>query len=109
MKDGCGGKCRKKCQTRINMEDRQNAFKLYWNLSDNNLKWQCLINWTEKRSTKKIVSDGSDTSDSEAGILYVPQNQITYKLPKKDNSELITVCKKMFLDTLGKFKMLSYS
>ena len=86
------------------MEYCQNAFQFYWNLSDNNLKWQCLINWTEETMVKKIDDRSDcliDDSESDPRIITV-HKRIIYKLPQKDTKELVAVCQKMFKDTLGK-------
>uniref|UniRef100_A0ABD2W2F8 DUF7869 domain-containing protein n=1 Tax=Trichogramma kaykai TaxID=54128 RepID=A0ABD2W2F8_9HYME len=98
MKAGCG-KNIDKCHRFIDMDDRNNAYQIYWNLKDQQSKWQCILNWIKLRKERPLSSDDTDSSDDEN--LTTTNSRIMYRLPKIETLELVKVCRTMFLHTLA--------
>ena len=95
MGDGCDESCRFKCSNKISFEDRNEAFRQFWNLGDRNLQRICISQWVKTMKIKRKEDYENDNSIREK------QNSHHFSLPKM-NGEFVKVCKKMFLQTLGK-------
>ena len=97
--ESCGNKCRWKCQKKYSYEDRKYAHDLFYNTSSKREKWQCIYNWLEDN---EMALNDSDGSSSESKSESNQKSYGTFRLPRKTDGVLITVCKTMFLHTLGK-------
>lgn len=102
MGSGCKQKCRFKCQTKITNENRQKAYDEFWGLKDRIQQWQCINNWVTKKSSKKHNSSDESESDNEDDE---KEKRLKYLLPIA-NDKPVSVCKIMFLNTLGKLNVI---
>lgn len=68
-------------------------FKHFWDLDDITKKRQCILHLVK---TDELFNESDDE-----GCVNKKHVTHTYQLPDK-NKKLVKVCKKMFLDTLGK-------
>lgn len=97
MKEACATTCRYKCSTKISEDDRQKAFALFWNLGDKKNQWECLNNWV-------ILKKKSKYDDNE--YIYEEKfngGRISYNFQLPSATNPVSVCRKMFLNTLGNF------
>lgn len=92
---GCDEKCRQKCQTRITIEARKEAFDKFWGTGEKVLQW-CYINKcvsTVAIKRRRITVDDDDDEDFFRKLSY------QYYLPSE--GEMVPVCMKMFLNTFN--------
>lgn len=95
-KECCQSKeCCFKCHSKINHEERQNALKLYLGLGDKKKQWECINNWVYPKENA-ITSDDEFANRENS-------KQITYRYNLPTATDMTRVCRKMFLDTLGKY------
>ena len=86
MKSGCG-KCRYKCSTNINEEERQNIFASYWNLGSHERQRDFIC----QRVSEKPTKPGENAKRRDLARTYT----------LRTDGRNVRVCKKLFLDTLG--------
>lgn len=68
------------------MEARQEAFDMFWQLGDRAKQWTCINSW--------IVAQFKEADKSKKKVSH------WFTLPQAGKA--VKVCKKMFLQTLGK-------
>lgn len=95
MKESCGASCKKKCQSRMSLDDRQKAFEKFWSLENKQAKWNCIIDWVQSKQVQHGSPDWANTSKR----LKQRDNIYIYSLPLEKKMEV--VCQTMFLNTLG--------
>lgn len=94
MKNPCYQSCRKSCSKKISDADRQKAFDEFWALSDKQKKWECLNYWI-------IIKKTASSSDIEAGAIIKETDIVYYDFRLPAGNSFISVCRTMFLNTLG--------
>lgn len=98
MKPGCSDSSRFKCTTNISHEERLIAHTDFYDLADKVKQWQCINNWVSVKSSKEL-----DTEALEIAAIYnkSKQQKIFYQFTLPTSNGPISVCRTMFLDTLG--------
>ena len=91
MKKSCGHKCRYKCTSHYNSDDREKIFHSFWQLADVNKQRQFILNYTEKKPKKSKTGQTNRRKSSISWFLPCPNEQ----------SKNVKVCKTFFLNTLG--------
>lgn len=94
MGDGCKKNCRFTCHTRISYESRKKMFVVFWALTSKKDKWQFIADLVE---VQKSDADGDRT--------YKQKEIKHHFFLENSDKKKIKVCKKMFLETLGKFRI----
>lgn len=113
IKEGCKDDCRFKCHSKISQVLREHAFNKFWSLPTRREKWDCILKWVEATPLKRKSEpyDSADAeSDENSGTLRPHQKfskEITHKYQLPLGFKMQKVCKKMFLDTLGKLDEVS--
>ena len=87
-KKDCVGKCRYKCATVISNVDRQNIFKAFWKLSDNE-KTAYYMRTTEHAAKKRTRTKAKES-----------RKKYSYKYFFYMGAQKIRVCKEFYLHTL---------
>lgn len=90
----CLNSCKFKCSAQIPMKLREDLLASYYNLSQNE-KHLYLVQVTKRISKKRLTKKGDDDNE----LFSRRQYSFMYYFPVKD--EMIRVCKKFFLGTLG--------
>lgn len=94
---GCKTTCRFKCREKITKKSRKRVFKDFWNLQDKAKQWQCINNWLVPVTAQSDEDDSYNETDEEHDK---NTKKWSYTLPSCNGS--VTVCRTMFLDTLGR-------
>lgn len=79
---------RYKCDTKLTVEERQDAFEKFWKLGSREKQWLHVANYTTKEKKKRGL---------QRDLKHNRQFTYKYYLPK--NLSKVEVCKKMFLNT----------
>ncbi|XP_028178546.1 uncharacterized protein LOC114365984 [Ostrinia furnacalis] len=88
MGDPCT--CKNKCTEKIDNIVRMSAFETYWKLGDHERQWDFILRYVKTKPTRVVVLNTTR-----------PRTQtLIYSLPARNGIDLVTVCKKMFLQTL---------
>lgn len=85
-------KCKKECHRNFKPAERQFALRSYWSAGDQTAKWQIINNLVHPMQPTSLAK----THKTSSIVHY------RYSLPKP-NGDLVIVCKKMFVETLGRF------
>lgn len=89
MGDPCA--CKNKCNEKIDNAARMSAFEAYWKLGDHERQWDFILRYVKTKPTRVAVVNSNR-----------PRTQtLIYSLPARNGRDLVTVCKKMFLQTLN--------
>jgi len=90
-KMGAPCKCRNKCFEKIDEETRKRIFDEYWSLGDHSRQWDFVARYV-------VISDKKVSTNSS----YTSRRQFSrkYSLPVQNNG-IESVCKVMFLKTIG--------
>lgn len=111
MKEGCDAdKCRLKCHRKIEKKYRENAFTKFWKLKTRQDKWNCIVNWVTAFPLETQSDNSSSDELHEVDRIHKKNKKTVghkFQLPVEKN--LVKVCKKMFLNTLGKLFIKLYS
>lgn len=98
LKPGCSDSCRFKCKEKISEEDRSTAFTDFYDLADKSKQWQCINNWVSVKSKKELDEEAIEI----AKVFNKSKPERTfYKFTLPSPTGPISVCRSMFLDTLG--------
>lgn len=102
MKTGCSIKCALKCGSKITEEERQIAFDEFYRLSDKTKQWQCIGNWVGVKKPKELNEE-----DKEIAQIYnkSTNKNILYDFTLPSSNGQISVCRTMFINTLGTFNL----
>lgn len=90
----CKDTCKKSC-FKITDEHRQNIFKQFWELGDNNIQRLAIHKLIDTMPPKQRIKEVDEHIKSRRNNTHV------YKL-LDENKELVVVCKKFFFNTFGK-------
>lgn len=94
--------CRFKCTERISEEERQDALDQFYQLDDETKKWQCLINWitykNQNEMDREALQEAIEIAEIQGKTLK-EKKYLNFNLPT--STGLISVCRTMFLNTLG--------
>lgn len=91
MRASCGATCRSKCDTKITEADREREFNAFWNLGEIVKQRKFLDQHIEAHEPKRRQSSDRQSSRSLTLRFYL----------EAENSRMVHVCKKMFLNTLA--------
>lgn len=80
--------CRYKCNTKLTIEERIDAFEKFWKLGDRERQWLHVANYVTKHNKKRAV---------QKEVKHNRQYTYKYYLPSKKSK--VEVCKIMFLNT----------
>ncbi|XP_052741442.1 uncharacterized protein LOC128198734 [Bicyclus anynana] len=89
MGDPCT--CKKKCTEKIDQSERKLVFESYWQLANHERQWDYILKYVKGKPTR-VALVGSNRPRSQT---------VVYTLPKSNGHDTVTVCKKMFLQTLN--------
>lgn len=97
---GCATNCRFKCRSKISKKNRKKAFDEFWNLRDKVKQWQCLTIWVKPKPPINDENDSDESNFEYDSETEINKKKWQYTLPSSEVA--VVVCKKMFLNTLGK-------
>lgn len=90
MDPGCLETCRLRCDQKISMKDREQIFTEFWKIDDHIRQWDFINKHMELLKPKQCSLDALNHNRKYSRHYYLPVG-----------TEMINVCKSMFLDTLS--------
>lgn len=91
LKEPCNEKCRLKCSSKFDENQRNKIFQKFWDLGDRQRQWEFVIRFTKKIPKRRQTTETTKHDRKNTFFYFLPDSK----------TQNVKVCKTMFLNTIS--------